>query len=251
MAEHPLYSDPHFTIDKDNLYGSINRKDTYTFAVTEDGKTEGIFAWIVIPEDRYIEMLIGFTRKERPFMEMLSYMEKEYPGFQIDFVINPLNRAISDPLRRKGAAFDPEQQKMILIGSAAPTVSTAGIELLSEKWVNQYCDLHHTDTYMTAERILSAQDRFRVLLAIEDGQVQGYLDVTYPFDENEIFDLFIKPEASRQGYGLALLAKAIELNGPHPLMVFVNVDAKDEIDLYAAAGFKRVEGYNGVYASLK
>ena len=29
--------------------------------------------WIVIPDDRYIEMLIGFTKKEEAFAEMLAY----------------------------------------------------------------------------------------------------------------------------------------------------------------------------------
>jgi len=31
LAGHPLYSDPHFTYDKDNLYRSIKAKDKYTF----------------------------------------------------------------------------------------------------------------------------------------------------------------------------------------------------------------------------
>ena len=65
-----------------------------------------------------------------------------------------------------------------------PQVSTSQIEVYSEKWREQYCALHRTDTYWTAERILLARDRFRVLLAIGDGQVQGYLDVTYGYDEN-------------------------------------------------------------------
>lgn len=29
--------------------------------------------WIVLPDDRYIEMLIGFTKKEEAFAEMLAY----------------------------------------------------------------------------------------------------------------------------------------------------------------------------------
>lgn len=166
------------------------------------------------------------------------------------FCINPLNAAISRPLKMKGATFDPEQQKMLLNGST-PNVSTAHIELLSEKWTEQYCNLHKVDTYWTAERILSAQDSFRVLLAIKDEQVQGYLDVQYCYEINEIYDLFIKPEASQQGYELALLGKAIELNKPHQMMVVVDVDAKAEIELYTAAGFNRMEGQNSITASYQ
>ena len=248
LAGHPLYSDPHFTYDKDNLYRSLKRKDEYAFAVSENGTIEGLFVWIVLPNDRYIEMLIGLTRKEEAFTEMLSYLEKSYCGYHMDFVFNPHNPAISRPLKRKGAIFDPEQQKMILTGPT-PYISTSQIELLSEKWTKQYCDLHNVNTYWTAERILSAQDRFRVLLAIKDGQVQGYLDVQCCYEINEIYDLFIKPEAAQQGYEMALLEKAIELNRPHQMMVVVEVDAKAEIELYTAAGFRRMEGQNSITAS--
>ena len=250
LATHPLYSDPHFTYDKDNLYRSLKAKDEHAFVVSENGITVGLFVWIVLPDDRYIEMLIGFTGKEAAFTEMLSYMEKNYSGYHMDFVFNPLNTAISRPLKMKGAAFDPEQQKMILNGPV-PNVSTSQIELLSEKWTKQYRDLHKTDTYWTAERILSAQDRFRVLLAIQDGQVQGYMDVTRCHEVNEIYDLFVRPEAAQQGYEMALLGKAIELNRPLRMMVVVDADDKAEIELYTAAGFEKMEGQNSITASYQ
>lgn len=250
LAEDPAYSDPHFTYDRENLYRSIKDEDEYAFVVSENGVTEGLFVWLVLPEDRYIELLIGFTKKEEAFREMLSYMERRYGGYKMDFVFNPLNSAILKPLKEKEATFDPEQQKMILTGSS-PNVSTGQIELLSEKWTKQYCDLHKTETYWTAERILSAQDRFRVLLAVKDGQIQGYMDVQCCYDINEIYDLFIKPEAAQQGYELALLAKAIELNRPNQMMVVIDVDAEEEIELYAAAGFERMEGQNSMTASYQ
>ncbi len=250
LAGHPLYSDPHFTYNKDNLYRSLDREDEHAFAVLKNGTTEGLFVWIILPDDRYIEMLIGFTGKEEAFTEMLSYIEKNYCGYHMDLVFNPLNTAISRPLKMKGAIFDPEQQKMLLTGPA-PEISTNRIELLSEKWTKQYCELHKTDTYWTAERILSARDSFRVLLAVKDGKVQGYLDVQCCYDVNEIYDLFIIPEAAQQGYEQELLAKAIELNKPHQMMVVVDVDAKEEIELYASVGFVRLEGQNSITASYR
>ncbi len=68
---------------------------------------------------------------------------------------------------------------------------------------------------------------------------------------NEIYDLFVKPESIRQGYELALLAKAIELNSPHQMMVVVDVDANLEIELFTAAGFNRLEGQNSITASYR
>ncbi len=252
LARHPLYSDPHFTYDKENLYRSLKDEDEYAFVVSDNGTTEGLFVWVILPDDRYIEMLIGFTEKEEAFLEMLSYMEEHYCGYKMDFVFNPLNTAISKPLRIKGAAFDPEQQKMML-GRTSPNVSTGPIEieLLSEKWTKQYCDLHKTQTYWTAERILSARDKFRVLLAVKDGQLQGYMDVQCCYEINEIYDLFVRPGAAQQGYEPALLAKAIELNRPNQMMAVVDADAEAEIEFYTAAGFERLEGQNSITASYQ
>ena len=250
LSHHPLYSDPHFTHNKNNLYNAVKKNDEYAFAVLDHDRIEGLFVWLILPGEQFIEMLIGFTENTAAFSEMLLYMEKNYPGFQMDFVFNPRNPVIRRQLEMKGAKFETEQQKMQQ-KKALPDISTECIELLSERWEDQYCRLHRKETYWTAERILTAQDRFRVLLAIRDGSVQGYLDVTRCHAENEIYDLFVKPEASRQGYGLAMLVKAVELNKPHQMMVLVDVDAEEEIQLYTEAGFEILEGYNSVLASYR
>ena len=250
LANNPLYYDPHFAYDKNNLYGALERKDEYSFAVLENGVIKGIFVWIIVPDEKYIEMLIGFTKSKKAFREMLLYMENKYRGYKADFVINPQNAALCELLKEKEAVFDKEQQKMVHIG-VVPYMDTSNIELYTEKWKEQYCELHSTETYWTAERVLSAKDRFRVLLVIKDGKVQGYLDVTYSFEKNEPYDIFMKPEYRYQGYELGLLAKAIELNKPHQMMILVDVDALEDIAIYTAAGFKKEEWQNSIYATYK
>lgn len=250
LTNHPLYSDPHFSYDKNNLYRSLKSKDKHAFVVLGNGIVKGLFVFIILPDDRYVEMLIGFTKVEEAFTEMLDYMENNYCGYQMDFVFNPLNTAIFGPLKLKGAIFEPEQMKMIQSGSV-PNVSTNDIEQLSDKWMKQYFDLHNTDTYWTGERIVSGLDKIRVFLVVKDGQVLAYLDVQNCYDTNEIFALYIKPEASSQGYELSLLTKAIELNKPNQMMVVVDVDNKEEVELYTAAGFVKLEGQNSVTAYIK
>ena len=249
LANHPLYSDPHFTYDKNNLYRCLNSKDKHAFVVSKDGVIEGLFVFIILPDDRYVEMLIGFTKVEEVFTEMFEYMENNYCGYQMDFVFNPLNTAIFKPLKLKGAIYEPEQMKMIQSGFV-PNVTTSNIETLSDKWMKQYFDLHNTDTYWTGERIVSGLDKFRVLLVVKDGQVLGYLDVQNCYDTNEIFALYIKPEASSQGYELALLANAIELNKPNQMMAVVDANNKEEIALYSAAGFVKLEDQNSITAYM-
>lgn len=249
LAKHPQYSDPHFTYDKNNLYYSLKSKDKYAYVVLENGITKGLFVFIVLPDDRYVEMLIGFTKEEEAFIEMLEYMERNYCGYQMDFVFNPQNMAIYKPLKLKGAIFEPEQMKMIQ-GGFVPNVSTSNIETLSDKWMKQYYDLHNIDTYWTAKRIVSALDKFRVFLVVKDEQVLGYLDVQSCYDINEIYALYVKPEVVSQGYELALLANAIELNRPNQMMVVVDVDNREEVDLYTAAGFVKLEGHNSITAYI-
>ena len=249
LSKHPQYSDPHFSYDNNNLYRSLKSKDKHAFVVLKNGIVKGLFVFIILPDDKYVEMLIGFTKVEEAFTEMLEYMENNYCGYQMDFVFNPLNTAIYGPLKLKGAIFEPEQMKMIQ-GGTVPNVSTKNIEKLSDKWVKQYCDLHDTDTYWTAKHIVSALDKFRVFLVVKDEQVLGYLDVQSLYDVNEIYALYIKPEALHQGYELSLLTKAIELNKPNQMMVVVDVDNKEEVELYTAAGFVKLEGQNSITAYM-
>lgn len=75
LADNPSYYDPHFAYDKDNLYGALKRKDEYSFAVIENGAIKGIFVWLIIPDEKYIELLIGFTKSKEAFREMTNHIK--------------------------------------------------------------------------------------------------------------------------------------------------------------------------------
>ena len=111
-----------------------------------------------------------------------------------------------------------------------------------------YCAIHNKDMYWTGEKVMQAQDRFRTFLAIHDGKVVGYMDVTYIFQENEPFDLFVLEEYRRRGYGRKLLAKALEMNQPNGMMLLVDVDNDPAIRLYESMGFVKVQGQNNLTA---
>lgn len=243
----PLFHDPHFTYNPNNLYSSLHNKDKSAFAVMTAGAIQGVFVWLILSGERYMEMLVGLTRSESAFSEMLCFLEKRYPGYKADFVLNPKNTALISVLNEKKAYFDKEQQKMILT-NAVTDISTDCVEEYSEKWRVQYCTLHSADTYWTAERILSALDRFRVLLAVKNHQVLGYLDVTHCYNVNEPFDLFVRPELPFREYAVPLLSEAVKRNKPNQMMVLVCTESTEEIAAYVASGFEKVEGQNSVYA---
>ncbi len=98
--------------------------------------------------------------------------------------------------------------------------------------------------YWTGERVIKATDRFKTFIAIEDGIVAGYIDVTHCFAENEPFDLFVKEEYRRKGYGRKLLTKALQENEPKDMMLLVDFDNEPAINLYESMGLIKKESGN-------
>ena len=99
--------------------------------------------------------------------------------------------------------------------------------------------------------MLAAQDTFRVLLAIEDGAVAGYLDLTYRNAENEPYDLFVREKSRCRGLGRALLSCAIEKNRPNAMSLLVDSDNLAARRLYTSLGFVEKPEENNITAHLK
>ena len=246
----PNFSDPMLSDEEQvqcNLIYAIDRTDRYVLGVYQDATMIGLFTFLVLRDEHYIEMLVGLSRNKEAYLEVLHYLEQCYPGYSADFVFNPGNYLLKELLDLRNAEREPEQQKMVL-GTPVLGIDTTGVELLSAQYTEQYCAIHNKDMYWTGEKVVQAQDRFRTLLAIHNGKVVGYMDVTYTYNENEPFDLFVLEEYRRIGYGRKLLAKALELNQPNGMMLLVDVDNDPAIRLYESMGFTKVQGQNNLTA---
>ena len=215
-----------------------------------DGQMIGLFAFLILKEERYIEMLVGLSRVQSAYEEIFRCLEQHYPGYDADFVFNPENHLLKQLLKMRNAEFEPEQQKMVFLGPVKE-VDTTGVELYSEKNEGQYLAIHNKDMYWTADKVLAALDRFRVFVAMDEGNVVGYLDVTHCFDQNEPYDLFVLEEYRRMGYGRKLMAKALERNQPSGMMLMVGVDQTPAIQLFESVGFETVEHQNNLTAHWK
>ncbi len=137
----------------------------------------------------------------------------------------------------------------MVLSNPFPTVDTNGIEPLTEQYKKQYISMHDTDCYWTGDKVAQAPERFSVFLAVDNGLVVGYLDVTNCFEENEPFDLMVKEAHRRRGRGRKLLAKAIETNLPKGMALLVDVGNIPAIKLYESAGFVKVQGKNRLTAT--
>ena len=253
---HNLCADPEFSHPmlagpekfRKNLFASPENPEKCVLGVTRGGIKCGLFVFLVLKDENYLEMTAGLSRDEGAYRELAEYLEAAFAGFAADFVFNHGNRLISELLRGKNAAFNPEQQKMVLI-SPPPPVDTTGIELLCEGTYAQYCAIHEKGLYWTGEKVAAAPDRFTVFLAVDSGEVVGYLDLTNCYEENEPVDVFVKEEYRRRGWGRKLLSRAIEWNRPRGMGLLVDTENEPAIRLYRSLGFEKVPGLNNVTAN--
>lgn len=248
----PDFSDPMLGTEeqmKSNLLDVPDRPGYQVFGIYENREMTGLFAFLILEEETYLEMLAGLSRSREAWAEMLSYLKEKYKGYRADFVFNPGNYLLSGLLRDEKAEFDAEQQKMVLERERSHE-NCRQIELYSPKYREQYIAMHSEEGYWTAEKVIEARDRFRIFLAIENHAAVGYLDITYSYEENEPYDIFVKEEYRGRGYGKAMLARAIELNRPRGMMVLAETENTAAVALYESLGFTRVPDGNSITACL-
>ena len=177
----PDYRDPMLLTEQQlhrNLLDAPENPNTRVLGTFENDTVTGVFALLVLEDEKYLELLAGLSRSAVAYDELLAHLKSAYPGYQADFVYNPRNRLLQKALEALDAKFDPEQQKLVL-RRTVPYVPDARIVPYRPEYRAQYLALHTGDRYWTGERVLAAPEIFRVLLAIEDGEAAGYIDLTH------------------------------------------------------------------------
>lgn len=232
-----------------NLLEAPNCPEDRIWGVFEEQKMTGLFVFLELEEESYLEMLVGLSRSVKAYEEILSFLKETYQGWQADFVYNPKNSLLHRLLLEEGAECYAEQQKMVLEKDVFYQ-SGRQTTLYDPQYREQYCSLHTDDGYWTAEKVINALDRFRVILALEEDEVVGYLDITHSFDENEPYDMFVKEEYRKKGYAKAMLARAVELNKPKRMVMLIDADNEAAIALSRSLGFVQAAGENSRTAHL-
>ena len=248
----PNFSDPMLSSKEQiqrNLLDALNKPMHQVWGIFEKEEIVGLFVFLILEEESYIEMLVGLSRDLKAYKEMLDFLKEKYKGYRVDFVYNPDNYLLHNLLQNEQSEFEAEQQKMLL-KEAVSYKSNPQIELYSPKYREQYISIHSNGGYWTAEKVIDASDRFRVILAIENNEVIGYTDVTYQYDVNEPYDIFVKEGYRNKGYGKAMLAMAVELNKPKDMILLVDVSNSAAIALFESLGFVRAIGENSVTAHV-
>ncbi len=250
FIDDPLFSDPHFSYDKDNLWGALHKNNQSVLGVFQGKQIIGLFVLLIINDEKYGEMLVGLSDRRTAYEEIFQYIREKYCGFSFDFVLNPKNHLLRSVLQENGASFEVEQQTMAW-RTEITLDQKHDIQPYSNQYKEQYLAMHSQNVYWTGEKILSATDRFRVLLAVQGKELVGYLDITYCYDVNEPYDLRIKDSFKGQGYEEALLSVAIELNKPNGLTAMVDVNDSTGISIFKSVGFERLENQDSIVAHIR
>lgn len=196
----------------------------------------GLFVFLILEKDRYVQMLAGLTRSRKACAEALDFLTSRCAGYGADFVFNPRNAVLRALLKERGCIMDPEQLRLRWTREV-PVSDLSGIFPLEEPHRARYCALHSRGVYWTAERVLAAPERFHVLLALDGGEAVGYLDLHCGETEHEIYDLFVAETHRRRGYGKKLLAQAVQISRSRGLIAVLDADSSAALALFSTQGF--------------
>ena len=230
----------------------FDEPDRIGFAAIDGAAIAGFCVFRLYKDETMLEMSEWLSQSEAASREMLDCLQVRYPAWQAEFTLHPREYALAPLLSEFGATVYTEQQNMQLARTPA-SVGTDGIEPLSEPYLAAYLALHENDpeAYWDGETVAARPETFRVLLAIHDGRVVGYIDVTRCFETNNITDLYVDETERRNGWGSRLLQAAIEQNRPHGLTLQVDLDNTAAIRLYEKMGFDAIPGRNSIDAIWK
>lgn len=246
------FSDPNHANEqefRESLDKYIANPERYrTIGFFENQTLIGLFSFLVIPEEKYVEALIALSRSQDTYTQMFAYLTENLSGYECFFVYNPRNPILHKMLQERGAKFDTEQAKMDLKRDAEIQPSEK-VVAYSDAYKAGYKAIHQEENhYWKAEKVLACPERFHVFLALDDENVVGYIDMEHSCEVNEPFELFVAPEYRRRGYGRALLATAIIADRPKGMMLHVDVDNTPAIHLYSSMGFEVDESGSSIVA---
>ena len=103
-VENP-FSDPKLSNAReimDDLRTALEKKENHVvIGICKDQKMVGLFSFLVLRDERYLEMLIGLSGDKKAYNVMLAYLKEHFAAYNADIVFNPNNHLLYDCLEEK------------------------------------------------------------------------------------------------------------------------------------------------------
>ena len=166
----PNFSDPMLSSEEQircNLLEAADKPSNQIWGVFEESELLGLFVFLILEEESYIEMLAGLSRSLQAYEEMLSFLKETYKGYLADFVYNPGNHLLHKLLLDEKSEFETEQQKMLL-KREVPCQSSHQTETYSPKYREQSLPCSQTKTCFPLKESLPPAPRLSLTKALSN-----------------------------------------------------------------------------------
>ena len=166
----PNFSDPMLSNEEQirgNLLDAPDKPSNQIWGVFEGAQITGLFVFLILEEESYIEMLVGLSRSPKAYEEMLSFLKGTYKGCLADFVYNPGNHLLHKLLLDEKSEFETEQQKMLL-KREVPCQSSHQTETYSPKYREQSLPCSQTKTCFPLKESLPPAPRLSLTKALSN-----------------------------------------------------------------------------------
>ena len=231
------------------VMNALYNDDCFIIGVYDNAKLIGVFSFIVEEKDKFMELLFGYSKYKKAYQELFSLLSKYFIGYNCDFLINPNNDIFYDILLKNNAIFYPKQFYMVLEDIVKYKTNHVIIPY-NDKYKDDYLDIHEKQMYWTGDKVILEKNKFKVLLALDNDNVVGYIDYTYCYKTCEPYSILVKEEYRNKGYGKALLYNAIMDVIPRNMHLRVDFDNLAAINMYKQLGFVIDEGNSSVLVNL-
>jgi hypothetical protein len=216
----------------------INNDNDFIIVIYSDEKITAVGCFLNEPSEKYLECLGGFFDEKSDFIMVMNYLKNNFQGSHIDFVLPVENKNLFEYLKNENAILEePEICLDISINNIIQLNEMEEIKELAEEYFNGYRKIHNDkDRYWTAERVIEKLDIFKPYIIIIDGEVVGYIDLTYGEKLVEIYDLKIIDGHNKYIEPLINIAAHKVLNKENKLMVLIGLNDPN-IAIYKRVGF--------------
>jgi hypothetical protein len=220
----------------------LSHKDDFIVSINTNEKLTGVAILFNEPSEKYLECLGGFFNDESDFQLMMRYFEKKYKGNHIDFVFPLENVNMLKYLNNINGQFEkPDICMEVIFDEFIKRNYPYKIFELTEEYHDFYFEIHNDQNiYWTAKRVIEASEIFKAFILFIEGDIAGYIDVTYDKEITEIYNLHAQNENIEYMGALINVATANVLNKKNKLIALVDFENIEIINLYKNFGFKEL-----------
>ena len=217
----------------------LSHKNDFIVSIKNNENISGIGIFFYEPNEKYIECMGGFFNDESDFRLIMKYLKKKHNKHHIDFIFPLENTNVLSYLKNINGIFDkPEIYLEVDYKSFIQKKCKINITELSKENYELYLKVHNDQNiYWTGKRIIEAPEIFKVFIIANKEKIEGYINITYGKQTNEIYKLFVENENIEYMEALINAAVTNVLCKDSKLVVLVDLEDIKKISLYKNFGF--------------